>query len=157
MTIQKLTLKQEKFCQEYIILGDASAAYRIAFDAKNMKDNTVNVTACNLLKNPKVAIRVKELKEKQSVKYEITKDKIVNEYATLAFKKIKKYTAKDKRGALDSLSKIFGYMSDRPEKAAPITLHNHIHLETAAIDDRIGEMVNKVLRRAELRKRKEDK
>lgn len=56
-----LTPKQETFCQEYIKCGNASEAYRIAYDCKNMKPETINVKACELLKNGNIMVRVQEL------------------------------------------------------------------------------------------------
>ena len=58
-----LTNKQEIFCKEYVKLDDASAAYRIAYDASKMKDTTINEAASRLLKDSKVATRVSELKK----------------------------------------------------------------------------------------------
>lgn len=61
--MRKLTLKQEKFCQEYVKLGNASEAYRASYKAGRMKDKTINETASKLLKSPKITTRVKELKD----------------------------------------------------------------------------------------------
>lgn len=57
----RLTVKQEKFALKYAECGDASKAYRHAYDAENMKPHTINVKASELLKNGKVSARVKEL------------------------------------------------------------------------------------------------
>lgn len=63
----KLTPKQEKFCREYIKCGNASEAYRKVYNAEKMKPETINETACKLLKNPKITTRVQELdKEKEN-------------------------------------------------------------------------------------------
>ena len=62
-----LTLKQEKFCHYYVDTdGNASEAYRMAYDAAKMKAESIWVTACRLLKEPKVALRIKEIKEKRA-------------------------------------------------------------------------------------------
>lgn len=59
----KLTAKQEAFSKEYVLNGgDASAAYRKAYDASKMKPESINKQACELLKHPKIAPRIKELK-----------------------------------------------------------------------------------------------
>jgi len=58
------TKKKEIFCAEYVKKDNASAAYRIAYDTKRMTDKTVNEEASKLLKDPKVATRVAELKAK---------------------------------------------------------------------------------------------
>lgn len=58
----KLTPKQETFCLEYLKTGNASEAYRLAYDAKAMKENTINRNAHQLLKNNKITARIDELK-----------------------------------------------------------------------------------------------
>lgn len=62
MTDVKLTAKQEAFAQAIADgLGQADA-YRFAYDAENMKDESVYPQASKLMKNPKVATRIGELK-----------------------------------------------------------------------------------------------
>lgn len=56
-----LTPKQEKFCQEYIQCGNASEAYRKAYDCSNMKSETINKRACELLSNGNITGRVQTL------------------------------------------------------------------------------------------------
>ena len=46
----KLTVKQEKFALKYAECGDASKAYRHAYDAENMKPSTINEKACLTLR-----------------------------------------------------------------------------------------------------------
>ena len=57
-----LTKKQEAFALAVITHDNASAAYRAAYDAKKMNAAAVNVEACRLMANPKVALRVAELR-----------------------------------------------------------------------------------------------
>ena len=57
----KLTIKQEKFCNYYLESGNASEAYRRAYSCENMRPETINIRACELLANGKIAVRVKEL------------------------------------------------------------------------------------------------
>lgn len=62
MPYVKLTAKQEAFCQGIADgLGQADA-YRAAYDAEGMKDNTIYPHASKLMKNDKVAARIAELK-----------------------------------------------------------------------------------------------
>lgn len=62
MTDVKLTAKQEAFAQAIADgLGQADA-YRMAYDAESMKDESIYPQASKLMKNPKVATRVAELK-----------------------------------------------------------------------------------------------
>ena len=57
----KLTPKQEKFAQVYVQTGNASEAYRQAYDVGGMKSDSINVNASKQLNNAKIALRVKEL------------------------------------------------------------------------------------------------
>jgi hypothetical protein len=58
----KLTAKQEAFAQAIADgLGQADA-YRVAYDAEGMKDNTIYPLASKLMNNSKVATRIAELK-----------------------------------------------------------------------------------------------
>lgn len=57
----ELTPKQEKFCQEYIQCGNASEAYRRAYNSENMKSDTINRRAKELMDNGKIKARLQEL------------------------------------------------------------------------------------------------
>ena len=57
-----LTPKQEAFARAYVETGNASEAYRRAYDADNMKPEVVKVKACELLKNGNVAVTVEALR-----------------------------------------------------------------------------------------------
>lgn len=61
MELPKLTDKQQKFVLKYIINGNnASDAYRYAYDCNEMKDESINVEASKLLKNPKVSLWIEQ-------------------------------------------------------------------------------------------------
>ena len=57
-----MTPKQEAFCLAYVETGNASEAYRRAYDAARMKPGTVNRKAKELLDNGKITARVDELR-----------------------------------------------------------------------------------------------
>lgn len=62
--MRKLSQKQEKFCQHYVEHGNATAAYKHAYKAGKMSDSSINVNASKLLKNTKIALRLKELNKR---------------------------------------------------------------------------------------------
>ena len=79
-----LTAKQEAFCQGIADgLGQADA-YRAAYDAEDMKENSVYVQASKLMKNPKITQRIAELKsqvqEKQLWSREMSVKALVQAY-----------------------------------------------------------------------------
>lgn len=88
----KLTLKQETFCKEYISNGgNATQAYKKAYDCKKMKDKTINENASRLLKDSKVSARLEELKKPLQEKFEYSMEqsfKKFNELQELALKRI---------------------------------------------------------------------
>ena len=74
MTKHKLTIKQENFCNKYLESGNASEAYRRAYSCEKMKPETINIKACELLKNGKIMVRVKELQNELKAKSDVTKE-----------------------------------------------------------------------------------
>ena len=79
-----LTIKQEKFCMVYIETGNASEAYRRSYNAENMKAESINVNACKMLTDAKIAQRLDELKRKHAKKYPIGfADRVLNIYSKI--------------------------------------------------------------------------
>jgi len=79
-----LTAKQEAFCQGIADgLGQAES-YRAAYDAGDMKENSVYVNASKLMKNAKVTQRIAELRsevqEKQLWSREMSVKALVQAY-----------------------------------------------------------------------------
>lgn len=74
-----LTPKQERFCQLYIELGNASEAYRQSYDADSMNENTVNRKAKELLDNGKITARLELIRAEHSKRHNITVDSLLIE------------------------------------------------------------------------------
>ena len=75
----KLTIKQETFCQLYVETGNASEAYRGAYNAQRMKNETVWRSASELMDNPKVSARIEQLKEEHRKRHQVTVDSLMFE------------------------------------------------------------------------------
>jgi hypothetical protein len=60
--MSKLTAKQEAFAQRIASGDDQATAYRTAYNATTMKDASVYIQASRLIKDPKIALRVDQLK-----------------------------------------------------------------------------------------------
>ena len=73
MADNKLTPKQELFCQEYMIDSNATQAYKRAGYSAN-SDEVAGVEGHKLLKNPKIHARIEELRTERSKRTEITAD-----------------------------------------------------------------------------------
>ena len=72
-----LTPKQEKFCQLYIELGNASEAYRQSYDCSKMQTSTINTKAKELLKNGPITVRIEELQQEHRQRHNLTIDNII--------------------------------------------------------------------------------
>ena len=74
----KLTHKQELFCQEYIIEFNATQSYtKAGYSAKN--DKVAGVESHKLLKNPKIQEKINELKAFREKKLEIDAEWVLKE------------------------------------------------------------------------------
>ena len=105
----RLTAKQEKFCIEYVANGgNASEAYRTAYNTERMKNETIHRCAHELLQNPKVAARIETLiteeRNRLRRKYEIDNDRVMQQYVKLAFSDVRKLF--DEHGGLVEVHKL---------------------------------------------------
>ena len=73
-----LTIKQERFAQEYVATGNASEAYRRAYDTQGNPE-TVAREAHRLVWHPKVAPRIQKLRARLSVLSDLSRGRIVVE------------------------------------------------------------------------------
>lgn len=73
-----LTSKQEKYVQGLVAGLSQRKAYREAYDSDNMKDNTVDVKASNLLKQDKIRARHLFLLNEHKEKAMWTREESVN-------------------------------------------------------------------------------
>lgn len=87
----ELTAKQEKFCIEYLKdLNATQAAIRAGYSEKT----SAAIGAENLIK-PNIQEFIQEVREKDANNAEITRQKVINEYAKLAFFDIRKVLTVD--------------------------------------------------------------
>jgi len=86
-----LTPRQERFCQEYVILlNGAKAATRAGYSKKTAKEQ-----ASGLLTNVNVKARVQELQEEIRLRNELKADDVIQELRALGFWNIKAFTLKE--------------------------------------------------------------
>lgn len=77
----KLTDKQERFCQEYLIdLNATQAAIRAGYS-----ENTARDIGCENLAKPNIQARLSELNKERSEATGITQKRVLEEYAKIAF------------------------------------------------------------------------
>ena len=74
-----LTPKQENFCLAYLETGNASEAYRRAYDIGTMKPESVNRKAKELLDNVKITARLTQLRAPIIAKAQLTVEDLLGE------------------------------------------------------------------------------
>lgn len=78
MGLNKLTIKQENFCNYYLESGNASEAYRRAYNADGMSDKTIWERASRLLAECKVSTRVEELRSELKKRSDLKKEDAIS-------------------------------------------------------------------------------
>lgn len=83
----KLTAKQQRFCDEYLIdLNATQAAIRAGYSPK-----TANEQGARLLVNVSIQKKIFELQKEREKRTEITQDSVLHELALIAFAKASDY------------------------------------------------------------------
>lgn len=74
-----MTPKQEQFARLYVETGNASEAYRQAYNTDNMKPETVTNEAYKLLQDPDISTMVDDLKAEARQRHAVTVDDLLHE------------------------------------------------------------------------------
>lgn len=122
-----LNPKQEKFCQLYVQLGNASEAYRQAYNSK-AKPESVNVMACNLLAEVKITLRVDEIRESLRANHGITLKDLLKELEEARMAALTTETPQASAAVNATMSKAKLLGLDKPEakeekQTKPITIN----------------------------------
>ncbi len=75
----KLTIKQSRFCEVYAETANATEAYRQVYKVDNMKPQTINRAAFDLLQNAKITTRLSELQALAQERHLVTIDSLCAE------------------------------------------------------------------------------
>ena len=70
-----VTEKQDKFCKAYLATGNASHAYRTAYDTQASSE-TIRVNASKLMQETNITLRLQVLRDRMDKKHHITTDTI---------------------------------------------------------------------------------
>ncbi len=110
-----LTPKQEAACRAYIETGSKSAAYRHAYNTKNMKNETVWRRAVELFDNGKVAARLEALQAEHRRVHDVTIESLTKELEEARTLAIANGQASAAVQATMGIAKLHGLLVDRAE------------------------------------------
>lgn len=110
-----LTPKQERFAQEVASGKSQTKAYRIAFNVRpTTKPESVQVSACKLMAEPKVTQRVQELREAATERLVWTIQDSLDVLASIAKGREEDAKPSDKVNAVKAINAMYGI--DAPSK-----------------------------------------
>lgn len=98
-----MTDAQKKFCNEYLKTLNATQAYKVAYP-KCKKDDTARANSSRLLTKANIKEYIAEKMEERAKRTEVTQDKVIEEFAKIAFLNPKKLFDDD--GCLKDISQI---------------------------------------------------
>lgn len=104
---EKLTIKQEKYCNERIKGKTQRQAYKTAFNPPNTSDKTIDETACRLEKTDKIKARLDYLRSLDTKDAIVTKEDMVKDLSLIATDDSKSDTIRIK--AYETIAKVQGY------------------------------------------------
>lgn len=110
--MSKLTEKQKRFCEEYLIDLNATQSYlRAGYKAKS--NEIARVESHKLLTKPNIQQYIEELREEQSKRTEITADKVLEELGSVAFNRDIECIGRDKVKALELIGQHLGMFTEK--------------------------------------------
>ncbi len=92
--------KQEAFAQEYVATDDPVAAYHAAYSTANMSEEAVRVEASRLLNNPKITLRIQQLRDEIHRAQAVAANLLSAEYLNLALADITVFLERGEGGNL---------------------------------------------------------
>lgn len=147
--LPRLTYKQQKFVMRYIQNGgNASEAYRYAYDCSKMSDKAINVEASKMLKNPNITLWIEH--------YQKNVQDFINEeimYSTNdAFQELEELQQKSMTSsktfniamkAIENKCKLKGLFTDKVEVSGGATVQmGSVEIDGNALTLKIGEPAN---------------
>lgn len=129
---RKLTQKQENFINKYIECGNASEAYRHAYNAENMKDKTIHEASSRLLNDYNVNTRIIELRERNTDNSFATVDGLTKKLNIAYQMSIKDKQNSAAVSAAMGSAKLNGLLVDKKE------VKSTINIETASKEELIN-------------------
>lgn len=147
--LPRLTYKQQKFVMRYIQNGgNASEAYRYAYDCSKMSDKAINVEASKMLKNPNITLWIEHYQKNVQ---DFIDEEIM--YSTNdAFQELEELQQKSMTSsktfniamkAIENKCKLKGLFTDKVEVSGGATVQmGSVEIDGNALTLKIGEPVN---------------
>ena len=121
--MSKLTPKQDKFARVYVETGNASEAYRQAYDVgENTKPEGIWVKGCEILKKGNVAVRVQELQAAAQERTMVTVESLSKEMDENRKRANELDQTSTMQSATMGKAKLHGFLVDKVQGDVSITI-----------------------------------
>jgi phage terminase small subunit len=117
----KLTQKQEAFALAYVETGNASEAYRRAYDVTNEAADWIKVNASQLLSDTNVALTVFEMQEAARNRTLVTVESITRELEEVRIRAIANDDLAPANTAIMGKAKVNGLITDKVQATMKLT------------------------------------
>ena len=132
----KLTEKQKRFCEEYLVDLNGTRAYCAAY-SKVKSEAVARTNASRLLTNANIQKYISDLRQQQSKRTGITADTVLKELKKIALADVE-VSGKEKIKALELLGKHLGMFSGQTEDPAAVE-NNLVDVLREGAADEVGE------------------
>lgn len=119
---RKLTDKQERFVRGYLQSGNASEAYRNAYDCPKASSNTVRTNAYKLLAKPYIAHTIQTHRARQQKEMDVTVEELTTEYRNVIKASSESGNFGPVVSAITGLGKLHGLITDKVDVNQKLTL-----------------------------------
>lgn len=127
----KLTARQEKFCQSIVNGKTQYDAYKAAYSTQKYKDNAIYVNASRLLENTKIQLRISELKKELEKKFLWTREQSVKVLSGIALSTKSITKNSDKVAAIRELNLMHGFNSNTDDETYVLPVAVTIQVKSA--------------------------
>lgn len=122
-----LTPKQEAFVSVYLETGNASEAYRQAYDAENMKPATINRMAFDQLENRKIAARIQSHRDAAAERAVVSILSLTEELEEARALALREGQSSAAVAASMGKAKLHGLLTDKVEHKGGVTITTGAH------------------------------
>ena len=124
-----MTPKQEQFARLYVETGNASEAYRQAYNTDNMKPETVTNEAYKLLQDPDISAMVDDLKAEARQRHAVTVSDLLHELEQARAAALAAPTPQSSAAVSATMgkAKMLGLLVDKAEIKAILDLASETH------------------------------
>ncbi len=103
---RSLTVKQGSFCQKYLECGNASEAYRFAYNCEKMKPETIKRKAAEVMANGNVTATLNNLRAKAEERAELKMDEVVRLLSDAIMADVTDYVTPDGKIRVEDIQKM---------------------------------------------------